>query len=224
MRTAWWRDGRTDSSPDTGWQAGTCSASATSCVAGSSVIPPPGRSCSRLAAKEVEVFGSSCECGGHIATLRRLVSLLALAVALSAGPAVAQAPLRLSLGEALALAAQHNPTAEAARWERMAREADALGASAAFLPTISAELGAMRTDDPVAAFGTKLRQGRFAQSDFALTALNFPSPINDVSTSLTLEQPILQLEDLFGRRAARAGARAGRLAEVRAVQAAAFEV
>ena len=170
------------------------------------------------------MFGSSCECGGHIATLRRLVSLLALAVALSAGPAVAQAPLRLSLGEALALAAQHNPTAEAARWERMAREADALGASAAFLPTLSAEIGAVRTDDPVAAFGTKLRQGRFAQSDFALAALNFPSPINDVSTSLALEQPILQLEGLFGRRAAQAGARAGRLAEVRAVQAAAFEV
>jgi outer membrane protein TolC len=156
--------------------------------------------------------------------MRRPICLLALWSLVAAWPAATQAPLRLSLEDALNRAAEGHPAVEAARWEREAREADALGASAAFLPTFSAEIGAVRTDDPVAAFGTKLRQGTFAQSDFALAALNFPSPINDVSTSLTVEQPILQLEGLFGRRAARAGARAGRLGEVRAAQAAAFDV
>jgi outer membrane protein TolC len=79
-------------------------------------------------------------------------------------------------------------------------------------------------DDPVASFGTKLRQGRFTAADFAPSSLNFPAPINDISTSLTLEQPILKLEGLYDRQAARASAQASQLNETRTAQAAAFEV
>jgi outer membrane protein TolC len=111
-----------------------------------------------------------------------------------------------------------------ARWERTGREADAFGAAAAFLPQISVELGGVRTDDPVAAFGTRLRQGRFGQADFALDALNLPDPVTDVSTVLSVEQPVFLPMALLGRRAARAGADAARLAEERTGQAVAFEV
>ena len=143
---------------------------------------------------------------------------------LTAPAAAAQEPARLSLAEALARAAEHHPAAVEARWERRGREADAFGAAAAFLPTVSAELGGTRTDDPVAAFGTRLRQGRFAQADFALGALNFPDPIGDVSTALSVEQPLFQPEALSARRAAGAAARAGRLAEERTGQVVAFDV
>lgn len=142
----------------------------------------------------------------------------------AAGPLQAQEPVRFSLAEALARAATHSPAAVSARWEREGREADALGAAAAFLPQVSVELGALRTDDPVAVFGTKLRQGRFGQADFAIDALNFPSPVTDLSTTLSLEQPVFQPMALSGRRAARAGVRAGRLAEGRTRQVVAFEV
>jgi len=138
--------------------------------------------------------------------------------------AVGQEPRRLGLTEALALAAERHPGVLAARAEREARDADALAGSAAFLPTVSAELGGIRTDDPVAAFGMKLRQRRFGAADFALDALNTPAPITDVSTVLSAQQPLFQPEALFGRRAARASARAGRFAETRAAQAAAFDV
>jgi outer membrane protein TolC len=151
--------------------------------------------------------------------------LLLVVRVLGAGAALhAQEPGALSLADALARAATHSPAATAARWERRGREADALGASAAFLPQVSIELGAVRTDDPVAVFGTKLRQGRFAESDFAIDALNFPSPVTDMSTALSVEQPVFQPMALSGRRAARAGARAGRLAEERTGQVVAFEV
>ncbi|HEY7505946.1 MAG TPA: TolC family protein [Gemmatimonadales bacterium] len=141
-----------------------------------------------------------------------------------AGPVPAQEPIRLSLEEALDRAATRSPAARAARWEREAREADALGASAAFLPQLGAELGGLRTDDPVAVFGTKLRQGRFGQADFAIDALNFPAPVTDVSTTLSIEQPVFQPMALSGRRAARAGARAARLGQERTAQVVAFEV
>jgi outer membrane protein TolC len=152
---------------------------------------------------------------------RRTIPLLLAALA---APVAAQEPLRLSLAEALAHAAVHSPSAVGARWEREGREADAFGAAAAFLPQVNVELGGLRTDDPVAVFGTKLRQGRFGEADFAIDALNFPQPVTDVSTMLTLEQPLFQPMALSGRRAARAGARAARLAEARIGQAVAFEV
>ena len=145
-------------------------------------------------------------------------------LALPTARAAAQEPLRLSLAEALAQAAAANPQAVGARWERAGREADALGAAAAFLPQISVELGGLRTDDPVAVFGTKLRQGRFSQTDFAIDALNFPNPVTDVSTVLSVEQPVFQPMELSDRRAARAGAEAARLAEERTGQAVAFDV
>jgi outer membrane protein TolC len=130
----------------------------------------------------------------------------------------------LSLAAALARAADHHPAAVAARWERRGREADALGGAAAFLPRVSAEIGGTRTDDPVAVFGTRLRQGRFGQADFALDALNFPDPVGDVSTTLAVEQPVFQPEALSARKAARAAARAGRLSEERTGQVVAFDV
>ena len=150
--------------------------------------------------------------------------LAVLVLAHFAGPVRAQERVQLSLADALARAAEHSPLAVAARWEREGREADALGAAAAFLPQVSVELGGLRTDDPVAVFGTKLRQGRFGQADFAIDALNFPSPVTDMSTTLSVEQPVFQPMALSGRRAARAGARAGRLAEERTGQVVAFEV
>ena len=158
--------------------------------------------------------------------MRRDLSLaVVLAVlTLPATPAAAQQPLRLSLADALAQAAAANPQAVGARWERAGREADALGATAAFLPQINVELGGLRTDDPVAVFGTKLRQGRFSQADFAIDALNFPDPVTDVSTVLSVEQPVFLPMELSGRRAARAGAEAARLAEERTGQAVAFDV
>jgi outer membrane protein TolC len=141
-----------------------------------------------------------------------------------AATARAQEPIRLPLADAHTRAAEHHPTLVAARWDRRGREAGALGSAAAFLPRLSAELGGVRTDDPVAVFGTRLRQGRFGPADFAIDALNFPDAVGDVSTTLAVEQPVFQPEALSGRKAARAVARAGRLAEERAGQMAAFDV
>ena len=156
--------------------------------------------------------------------MRSTATFVPAGLLLAAGLATAQEPSRLSLAEALARGAEHHPAAVEARWERRAREADAFGSASAFLPSLTAELGGIRTDDPVAAFGTRLRQGVFQQADFALDGLNFPDPIGDVSTVLAVEQPVFQPEALLARRSAGAAAEAGRHAEERTAQVAAFEV
>ena len=156
--------------------------------------------------------------------MRSPAILVLAALLLAMDLATAQEPVRLSLAEALARGAEHHPAAVEARWERRAREADAFGSAAAFLPNLSAELGGTRTEDPVAVFGARLRQGRFTQADFAVDALNFPDPISDVSTVLAVEQPVFQPEALLARRSAGAAAEAGRHSETRTAQVAAFDV
>lgn len=69
--------------------------------------------------------------------------------------------------------------------ERMAA-AEAGLARAALLPNASVSSAWTRTTDPVATFGTKLRQGRFGQSDFALEALNDPYPVEDWESRASL--------------------------------------
>jgi outer membrane protein TolC len=55
-------------------------------------------------------------------------------------------------------------------------------ARAMLLPQIGFTEDISRGNDPVYAFGTRLRQRQFTQADFALNALNFPPPIGNFST------------------------------------------
>ena len=50
------------------------------------------------------------------------------------------------------------------------------------LPQLNFTEDISRGNDPVYAFGTRLRQREFTQADFALNALNFPQPIGNFST------------------------------------------
>jgi outer membrane protein TolC len=50
------------------------------------------------------------------------------------------------------------------------------------LPHLSFTEDMSRGDDPVYAFGTRLRQGQFTQADFALAALNHPPSIGNFAT------------------------------------------
>ncbi len=55
-------------------------------------------------------------------------------------------------------------------------------ARTALLPQLGFTEDISRGDDPVYAFGTRLRQRQFTQADFALNALNLPQPIGNFST------------------------------------------
>jgi len=149
-----------------------------------------------------------------------------LTLLLTAGLAVpggAQTPLRLSVADAMGKAREHHPQLARVRSERRIREADVRGSMATYLPVVSTDWSLVRTDDPVAVFGSKLRQGKFAATDLALDALNQPAAISNAAWGLTVEQPLVAPEGWFGRRAAQAGAEAGRLAESRAGQMVAFD-
>lgn len=130
--------------------------------------------------------------------------------------------LSLSLEEAVALALEVNPALRAQRAKAEARAQLPLEASPAFLPSISLGLDGMRTTDPVAVFGLKLRQENFAAEDLSLDALNRPDPYAGYNATATVQMPILAPEGLYGFSAARKAAEAERAGARRASGATRF--
>jgi outer membrane protein len=132
--------------------------------------------------------------------------------------------LRLSLAEAQDQARLANPTLRAERADARAAGAVALQASRGFLPSAHLDLSGVRTTDPVAVFGLKLRQGNFQSQDLALPALNDPGAYDGYGGTIALEQPIIAPEGWFGYAAARRAAAAGAARAERAAGATVFLV
>lgn len=88
----------------------------------------------------------------------------------------------LTLRQAIAIALSKNPNAAEAQAGIKEAQAGVSQARAGLLPRLSFSEDISRGNDPVYAFGTRLRQQRFTQADFALNALNKPSPIGNFAT------------------------------------------
>lgn len=113
--------------------------------------------------------------------LRNILSvslLLPLAVSVRA-----QQPITLS--EAVRTALDKNPMRKAALAETKIANTGVQEARSSFFPRISFSESALRGNDPVYVFGTKLRQQRFAMSDFSLNQLNTPNPIGDFTSKFS---------------------------------------
>lgn len=136
----------------------------------------------------------------------RLAPLLCLplAAALAASPARAQ----LRLADALRAADAHAVANRVSEGERAARDAQAVAPLRGILPSARVEASLVRTNDPVAAFGTELRQRRITQADFDPALLNFPSPITNYGGGVVFELPLVNADAWFARAAAMRGARA----------------
>ncbi len=111
--------------------------------------------------------------------INRSLSLLLL---FSMGGLAAGAQDPLTLRQAINQALGQNPEASIARADDQDATAAAAMARTALLPQLGFTEDISRGNDPVYAFGTRLRQRRFTQGDFALNALNFPQPIGNFST------------------------------------------
>lgn len=88
----------------------------------------------------------------------------------------------LTLPQAVAIGLEKNPLRKAALAETRASAADVETARSSLLPRLTFSETATRGDDPVYVFGTRLRQQRFTQTDFALNKLNAPLPVGNFAT------------------------------------------
>ncbi|MDX1566266.1 MAG: TolC family protein [Longimicrobiales bacterium] len=157
----------------------------------------------------------------HIVSLALVVTLVFVGTVEGQEKDAAHRPL--TLDEAIAEALARNGDLEAARARTDAVRAQATSASGFLYPGLQLEAGSVRSDDPVAVFGTKLRQERFSQADFGIDALNRPDPVTDWTAGAGASWRILDPSAWAGRSAARLGARASELELDRRREATVFQ-
>lgn len=133
----------------------------------------------------------------------RPLLVLALLLMIS-GVAEAQTPpsLRLSLEDALARAREQNFRIRTAAAEHEMARAGQHQTRAVFLPRLTVSEQGVTTNDPLSTFGFKLKQETVSQADFAPTLLNDPDRVDNFTTTVEVQQPILNLDGIFQRRSA----------------------
>ncbi|MEY8850038.1 TolC family protein [Psychroserpens sp. XS_ASV72] len=82
-------------------------------------------------------------------------------------------------------------------------QADYRQTNAIFLPNITASHTAIATTNPLMAFGSKLNQEILTVNDFNPTLLSDPSQIQNFATKIEIQQPIVNLDGIYQRKAAK---------------------
>lgn len=113
-----------------------------------------------------------------------ILAILGL-VSWAAGAQEPAQPKPVTLPEAVLKALDKSPDRRLSSLDVAAAQSDSRLARTALLPTLGFSESAARGNDPVYVFGARLRQQRFTQNDFALNALNRPTPIGSFTSRLS---------------------------------------
>ena len=116
----------------------------------------------------------------------------------------AQQTIPISKAEVLEKVSQQSNKLKIGEQEVFSAKGDFNQTNAVFLPNLSTSYTGMATNSPLNAFGFKLNQGIVNQSDFDPNNLNNPSRTNMFTTSFEVQQPIINVDGIFQRKAAKA--------------------
>lgn len=130
----------------------------------------------------------------------------------------------LSLNEALSLADENNLTAKSAEARMEAARAQYRMTNSVFLPGLEVSHTGVSTNDPLSAFGFKLKQEIVTIEDFNPDLLNDPGSMENFQTKVELQQPLLNLDGIYARKAAKNQFEALSLQTTRTKQNIQFEV
>jgi outer membrane protein TolC len=140
-------------------------------------------------------------------TPSRLTGLIAL---LSPFAGVLAAEV-LDLDEALRIADDSSSANAMAQARVEAASGRDLSAWAGFVPVVRAEAGIMATEEPLAAFGTRLGQRRVSMASFDPRLLNEPETMVGWNSALVAEIPLVNLDAWSGKSAANMAFRAEKI-------------
>lgn len=122
-----------------------------------------------------------------------------------------QDTLLVSKKEIALKATDKNLQLKIAQQEFQAAQADYRQSNALFLPSITASHTAISTTNPLMAFGSKLNQEILTQADFNPALLNNPARTQNFATKIEILQPLINVDGLYGRQAAKAKMQAHQL-------------
>ena len=115
----------------------------------------------------------------------------------------AQETQQISEAEVIEAVKANNLSLQINEKEADVKQAQYRRSNAAFLPQVQVSHDFYRTNNPVFAFSAKLNQGIFTQADFDVAKLNDPDGISNFTTTLQVQQPLLNLDKLIQRKSAR---------------------
>ena len=136
----------------------------------------------------------------------------------------AQEIIPISKAEVLSKVSQDNMSIKISEQEFLESRADYRQTNAVFLPNITASHTGIVTTNPLMAFGSKLNQGILTQNDFNPALLNDPSQVQSFATKFEVLQPIINVDGMYQRKAAKSKMDAMALKTERTTDYLAFEV
>lgn len=98
---------------------------------------------------------------------------------------------------------ENNASIKISKEEFNAAKADYRQTNAVFLPNITASHTGISTTNPLMAFGSKLNQEILTQNDFNPTLLNDPTTTRNFATKIEVQQPLINLDGFYQRKAAK---------------------
>lgn len=115
----------------------------------------------------------------------------------------AQDVVAIRKSEVLSKVTENNTRIKISEQDYIQARADYRQTNAVFLPNITASYTGIATTNPLMAFGSKLNQEILTQNDFNPELLNNPSQTKNFATKFEIQQPVLNLEGMYQRKAAK---------------------
>lgn len=100
--------------------------------------------------------------------------------------------------------AENNLQVKIAEKNFQSAKADYNQSKAVFLPNINVSHTGISTTNPLMAFGSKLNQEILTASDFNPALLNDPAKTQNFATKFEIQQPLINVDGIYGRQAAKA--------------------
>lgn len=134
---------------------------------------------------------------------KKHINILTLCFVLFHGIIQAQEIKTISKSEVLTKVATQNISVKLSEQEFLQSQADYRQTNAVFLPNITASYTGFITNNPLMTFGSKLNQEILTNQDFDPSRLNNPDRIQNFTTKIEIQQPLLNLDGMFQRKAAK---------------------
>jgi outer membrane protein TolC len=115
-----------------------------------------------------------------------------------------QDTLAISKGDLWQKVSDKNLQIKITNQEFKSAQADYKQSNSLFLPNVTASHTAISTTNPLMAFGSKLNQGILTASDFDPSLLNNPNRTENYATKIEVLQPLINVDGIYGRQAAKA--------------------
>ena len=114
-----------------------------------------------------------------------------------------QDTLPISKGELLQKVVEKNLQIKIAEKNYQSAKADYNQSNTLFLPNINVLHTGISTTNPLMAFGSKLNQEILTMADFNPALLNDPAKTQNFATKFEIQQPLINVDGLYGRQAAK---------------------